>query len=207
MMNGQDDLITADHKALMVRPASAASPHYGLGWFLDAEADAAYHTGLTPGVETIAVLSRSEPRGGVVLVNANSGMGFGVTGDILSGISALALGDTPESGGSHLGAKSFFVMLLVLPLVFLAGVVTAWTRRAGLRAKSGAFGLFSLFFPLVATLAMAWVFVDLIPRLFGVSLATLGLYQPDMTILLIASSVCGVGFAVFRLVVAFTGRE
>jgi hypothetical protein len=207
MMNGEDDLISAEHKAMMIRPASAASPHYGFGWFLDAEADAAYHTGLTPGVETLAILSRSEPRGGVVLVNANSGMGFGVTGDILSGVAALALGDTPQSGGNHLGAKSLYLMLLVLPVLFLAGIATAWIRRDGLQAKSDAFGLFSLVFPLVATVAMAWVFVDLVPRLFGVPLATFSLYQPDMTILLIASSVCGVGFAVFRLAVACSGRK
>lgn len=207
MMNGQDDLISADHKAMMIRPASAASPHYGLGWFLDAEADAAYHTGLTPGVETIAVLSRAEPRGGVVLVNANSGMGFGVTGDILAGFAAITLGEAPQSGGNHLEAKSLYVMLLVLPVLFVAGIATAWMGREGLRAKTGAFGLFSLVFPLVATLAMAWVFVDLLPKLFGAPLATFNLYQPDMTILLVASSVCGVGFAVFRLVVAFSGRR
>jgi len=206
MMNGEDDLISAAHKAMMMRPASAASPHYGFGWFLDAEADAAYHTGLSPGVETIAVLSRSEPRGGVVLVNANSGIGFGVTGDILSGVAALALGETPQSGGNHLGAKSLYVMLLVLPVLFLAGIATAWIRRDGLRAKSGAFGVFSLVFPLVATLAMAWVFVDLLPKLFGVPLATLSLYQPDLAVLLVAGSVCGVGFAVFRLAVAYSGR-
>lgn len=207
MMNGEDDLISADHKALMLSPASAASPHYGFGWFLDAEADAAYHTGLTPGVETIAILSRAERRGGVVLVNANSGMGFGVTGDILSGFAAIALGEAPQSGGNHLGAKSLYLMLLVLPVLFLAGIATAWVRRDGLRAKTGAFGLFSLVFPLIATLAMAWVFVDLMPKLFGAPLATFNLYQPDMTILLIASSVCGVGFAVFRLAVAFSGRR
>jgi hypothetical protein len=207
MMNGEDDLISADHKTMMLRPASAASPHYGFGWFLDAGGDAAYHTGLTPGVETIAVLSRSGRRGGVVLVNANSGMGFGVTGDILAGVAALALGDTPQNGGNHLGAKSLYLMLLVLPVLFLAGIATAWIRRDGLRAKSGVFGAFSLFFPLVATLAMAWVFVDLVPRLFGAPLATFKLYQPDMTILLVASSVCGVGFAVFRLAVAYSGRR
>lgn len=207
MVNGEDDLISAEHKAMMMRPANAASPHYGFGWFLDAEADAAYHTGLTPGVETIAILSRAERRGGVVLVNANSGMGFGVTGDILTGVAALALGDTPRSGGNHLGAKSLYVMLLVLPVLFLAGIATAWLRRDGLRAKSGAFGLFSLVFPLVATLAMAWVFLHLLPRLFGVPLVTLNLYQPDLAVLLVASSVCGVGFAVFRLAVAYSGRK
>lgn len=207
MINGEDDLISADHKAMMVSPASAASPHYGFGWFIDVEADAAFHTGLTPGVETIAVLSRSAQRGGVVLVNANSGMGFGVTGDILAGMSAFALGETPESGSQHLGTQSLYVMVLVLPILFVAGMIFAWRGRAGLRAKSGAAGWFSLGFPVLTTLAMAWVFVDLMPKLFGAPLATFYLYQPDMTILLVASSVTGVGFAVFRLALALSGRR
>jgi len=205
MTNGEDDLITADHKAMMTRPASAASPFYGFGWFIDA--DAAYHTGLTPGVETLAILSRSQQRGGVVLVNANSGMGFGVTGDILAGMSAFALGETPESAGPHLGTQSLYVMVLVLPVLFVAGIVLAWMKRAGLRAKSGIAGWFSLVFPVFSTLAMAWVFVDLMPKLFGAPLATFYLYQPDMTILLVASAVTGVGFSVFRLALALSGRR
>ncbi|WP_304073237.1 serine hydrolase domain-containing protein [Maricaulis maris] len=207
MSNGEDDLITADHKAMMMRPASAASPHYGFGWFIDAEADAVYHTGLTPGVETLAILSRSEQRGGVVLVNANSGMGFGVTGDILVGMSAFALGGTPQGSGPHFGTQSLYVMVLVLPVLFVAGIILAWRGRSGLRAKSGIAGWFSLGFPVLSTLAMAWVFVDLMPKLFGAPLATFYLYQPDMTILLVASSVTGVGFALFRLVLALGGRR
>ncbi len=206
MMNGEDDLITAGHKAMMLQPASEASPFYGFGWFLDADADAAFHSGLVPGAEAIAVLSRTGQRGGVVLVNANSGMGFGVTGDILTGMSALALGEAPGMGGRHLGAQSLYLMPVVLLLLFLAGIVTAWLRRDGLRAKSGVSGAFSLFFPLLTTGAMAWVFLDLLPKLFGAPLMTFNLYQPDMVILLGAASVAGLGFALFRLILAYTGR-
>ena len=35
MMNGRDDVLSAEGKALMMRPASTASPFYGLGWFVD----------------------------------------------------------------------------------------------------------------------------------------------------------------------------
>ena len=35
MMNGEDDVLSAEGKALMMRPASAASPFYGFGWFVD----------------------------------------------------------------------------------------------------------------------------------------------------------------------------
>ena len=34
MMNGEDDVLSAEGKALMVRPANSASPFYGLGWSL-----------------------------------------------------------------------------------------------------------------------------------------------------------------------------
>ena len=43
------------------------------------------------------------------------------------------------------------------------------------RAKrSSPFGLFRLRFPLLAKMALAWVYVSLIPNLFGVALSTLG---------------------------------
>ena len=204
MSNGEDDLISAAGKAMMLQPAGPASPHYGLGWFIDAESGLAFHTGLTPGVETIAVLSLSEStgseaRGAVVLVNANSGMGFGLTGDLLSGISALALGQTYEARGGAPGAQFFFLMLIATPFILFAGIAGVWFRRAGLRAKSGVSGLFSLWFPLLAFLAMGWAFLFLVPSLFSVSLATLHLYQPDMVILLVAGSAAGLALALFRL--------
>lgn len=200
MSNGEDDLISANGKAMMLEPASPVSPSYGLGWFLDAENGVAYHTGLSPGVETIAAVSLSDRRGAVVLINANSGLGFGLTGDLLSGISTLALGEPYESaGGGHLPTQLLYLMLLVLPVFFIAGIAGAWFFRAGLRAKSGASGLFSLWFPLLTTGAMSWVFLFLMPALFGAPLMTLRLYQPDMVILLIAGSVTGLGLALFRL--------
>jgi CubicO group peptidase (beta-lactamase class C family) len=207
MANGEDDLISAANKAMMLQSASEASPFYGLGWFIDEANDVAYHTGLSPGVETIAALSRSEPKGVVVLINANSGMGFGVTGDLLAGVSALALGQTYEAGGGHLGPQLLYLMLLVTPVGFLAGIIVAGILRAGLRAKSGLSGLLSLWFPLLATLAMSWIFLVLMPSLFGVPLATLYLYQPDMAILLVAGSATGVTLAVFRLGLFYLGRS
>ena len=54
MMNGEDDVLSAEGKALMMRPASAASPFYGFGWFLDSGNGSVWHSGSTPGVETLA---------------------------------------------------------------------------------------------------------------------------------------------------------
>ena len=53
---------------------------------------------------------------------------------------------------------------------------------------------------------MSWAFLFLVPNLFGVPLNTLSLYQPDMVILLITSSVAGLALAVFRLGLFYLNR-
>ena len=206
MMNGEDDVITAASKAVMLRPASDASPFYGLGWFINSEQGAAFHSGASPGVETLATLMPAENRGVVVLVNAGSGIGFGETSDLLNGIAARALGLDYASEGSRWQQKIVFVALALSPFVYLISMIWAWLGRDGLRAKSGPFGLFSLWFPLLTTLGAAFFFFYLIPRLFGVSLATLGLFQPDLVLAIIASAVMGVLWAGFKLGVAYSGK-
>jgi len=206
MMNGQDDVISAKSKAAMLRPASAASPFYGLGWFIDAKKGTVFHDGSSPGIETLATLVPSEHKGVVVLVNAGSGTGFGETAGLRDGITARALGLDYAGEGGRWQQKAVFVSLALLPPVFLFSMLWAWLHRDKLRAKSGAFGLFSLWFPLVTTLTMAWVLVDLVPRLFGVSMGTLRLFQPDLALTMIATAATGVLWAVWRLGVARTGR-
>ena len=53
---------------------------------------------------------------------------------------------------------------------------------------------------------MAWTFIYLIPRLFGVTLSTLGLYQPDLVLVLIAGAVTGLLWALLRLAIAYSTR-
>jgi CubicO group peptidase (beta-lactamase class C family) len=206
MMNGKDDIISAASKAVMLRPASAASPSYGLGWSLDRDNGVAYHSGLTPGVETLAVMSPAKNRGVVILVNANGGIGFGEIANLFDGVTERVLGIEENNDDGRWGRISLFLTFALLPLIFLAGIITAWFRRRGLRAKSGAFGVFSLWFPLVMMLGLAWTSVGLIPQLFGVPLSTFALYQPDFVTLLIATAVTGVAWAMFRLGLFYTGK-
>lgn len=206
MMNGQDDVISAQSKAAMMRPASPASPDYGFGWSLDSNNGGAYHSGLTPGIETLAVLSPAEGRGVIILVNANSGMGFGENAGLFSGVSASALGRDGNNSRGSWGRKFLFLTFALMPVLFVTGAGLAWFRRSGLRAKSGVFGAFSLWFPGLMTLALAWVSVWLIPQLFGVSIRALSLYVPDFALLLVATAVTGILWAVFRLVVFYSGQ-
>lgn len=206
MMNGRDDVISAAGKAAMLRPASAASPSYGFGWFLGSGGEVAYHTGSTPGNETLVTLVPEERKGAVVLVNAGSGIGFGETLELRNGITARALGLDYAGEGSRWQQRTIFVALVLLPLAFVLSMVWAWVHRRKLRAKSGPAGLFSLWFPLATTLATAWALLYAIPPMFGGSMGTLRLFQPDLALTMLATAVTGVAWAVFRLGVAHGGR-
>jgi hypothetical protein len=165
------------------------------------------HSGSSPGFETLATTIPADNEGVVVLVNAGSGTGFGETTQLRNGITARALGLEYSGEGSRLPQKALFIALVLLPVIYLVSMVWAWRHRAAIRDKSGASGLFSLWFPLLTTLCAAWVILLLVPGLFGAPLRTITLFQPDLGLLLIATAVTGVLWAVFRLAVAYTGRS
>ncbi len=206
MMNGRDDVISAEGKALMMRPASPASPSYGFGWFIDSGTGTVWHPGSTPGFESLATMVPAEKDGVVVLVNGGSGIGFGETTQLRNGVTAAALGLDYTGEGSRWSQKALFIGLVLLPIGYLLSMVWSWRHRTAIRAKSGVFGAFSLWFPLLTTLVAAWVVLYLVTTLLGAPIGTLRLFQPDLGVLLIATSVTGVLWAVFRLGVAYTGR-
>ena len=99
-----------------------------------------------------------------MLVNGGSGLGFGETAQLVNGITARALGLDYDGEGSRLRQKALFISLVLLPVVYLLSMVWAWRHRVEIRAKSGSvFGRFSLWFPLLTTLAAAWVILYVVP--------------------------------------------
>lgn len=206
MMNGQDDIISAASKAEMMQPASDASPFYGLGWFLDEEDGTVFHSGASPGFESLLTMMPAEGRGVVVLVNAGSGTGFGETTLLRNSITASALGLSYTGESSRFWQKTTFLGIVLLPITFLLCMVWAWRHRHALRAKSGVACLFSLWFPLLTTLATAWIFLVMIPQFFGVSLARLSVYQPDLSLAMVSAAVTGPAWAALRLAIAYSGK-
>ena len=206
MLNGTDDIISAENKMLMMQSASAQAPYYGLGWMLDPQNGIVYHTGTNPGTETLAMMKPEQGQGVIILVNAGSGMGFGETANLINGIRAHAFDETFVPDQSSWGRKLLFLTFALLPLLFGAGAIQAWLGRTGLRAKSGVFGAFSLWFPLLMTSVVAWVSIILIPNLFGVSLSALGVFSPDLAISLLATGMAGLLWAAFRLLVYYVPK-
>lgn len=208
MMNGEDDVLSAEGKARMMEPAVGSYPWYGFGWSLDSSDGTVWHSGATPGFESLATMIPSESKGVVVLVNGGSGVGFGETTDLRVGVTALALDLDYVDGGSRWLQKALFLSLALLPLFYLASMVWAWTHRDQIRAKrtQGAFGVFSLWFPLLTTLAAAVVILWLVPSIIGAPLSTISLFQPDFSLALTATAVMGVAWALFRLGVGYVGE-
>ena len=207
MMNGQDDMVSAAGKAQMMRPASAASPSYGFGWYVDTGNGSVWHTGASPGFEALAWMIPAQKKGAVALVNGVGGVGFAETTELRTGIAARGLGIDYAGDGSRLPQKALFIGLALLPILYLLSMIWAWRHRAAIRAKSGVAGRFSLWFPLLTTLVAAWVSLVLVPRLSGSPLANLSHFQPDFVLVLVATAGSGVLWAVFRLGVAYTGRS
>lgn len=207
MVNGQDDILSAKGKAAMLQPASEASPHYGFGWFLDPQNESAWHSGASPGTETLITLVPDTRSAAVVLINAGSGVGFGETAPLSLGITARALELDDDAQGGRWGAKLTFLLLALSPLAFLANTAWAWLGRDALRAKTdSAFGLFSLWFPLLSTIVVAALLTGLVPRMIGAPMATIRRFSPDLALSLVATAITGVTWALLRLSLAYTGQ-
>ena len=173
MMNGEDDVLSAEGKALMMRPASEASPFYGFGWFVDSGNGSVWHSGASPGFETLATMVPAEKKAVVVLVNGGSGVGFGETTQLRNGITARALGLDYGGEGSRWSQKALFIGLVLLPIVYLLSMVWAWLHRAGIRAKSGISACSACGSPCSPRFVAAWVILVLVPSLLGSPLGTI----------------------------------
>ncbi len=104
---------------------------------------------------------------------------------------------------------ALFIGLAVLPIVFVSSMLWAWPRRAKIRvkARSGADGASSHWFPLLTTLAAAGATFVLVPRVGGGLIATLRVFTPDFGLAPVATAVTGRLWAIFRLAGGYTGRS
>ena len=204
-LNGEDDIVSAGTKAMMVTASGPASPFYGLGWSIDTERGTVYHTGLVPGAEALASFRPAEKKGVVVLVNANGGLGFSDTWYLIGGVAARALGLPHDDDGSRLGPRIAYLSVAILPPLFVLFAFVSWMRRSALIAKRESMsGKLSLWFPLAAMCGLAWFLIWPLPNIFGGSIVTLQLYQPDFALCLIATAILAPAWAVLRLALAYS---
>ncbi|MEL6540660.1 MAG: serine hydrolase domain-containing protein [Pseudomonadota bacterium] len=209
MMNGEDDLISAQSKAMMMTPASKASPEYGLGWFIEREDGYTLvtHEGVSPGHEALVAMLPVDKKGAAILVNSGSGTGFGETGHLRRGFVARALGLDYDESGSGWGRKGVYLFFMIAPILFLIAMVWAVVKRDTIRAKTGLMRHVSLWLPVVTTGALAIVAFVIIPNAAGAPLNAVRVFQPDFGLGLITTGLTGIVWAVLRLILAYSGQS
>jgi len=196
VMNGQDDLVTAASKAEMMRPASSVSPGYGLGWEINRGRKIVFHSGASPGCESLATMRPEDRSAFVILTNGGSGFGFDETGYLRRGATALAMG-TNEGRGSTTGWKASFMLLAVFPIIATIGIARSWIGRRrsnALQSRAPAWRAW-----LILALGLAFALLFIVPGLFGVDILAVGLFQPGLWLLLFATSATAVAWAGFYL--------
>ena len=129
-MNGQDDVVSASSKRAMWTSSDPASSRYGLGWSIDPEQGSVYHTGLVPGFETLASFVPETGRGVVIMVNANSGLGFSDTWNLIGGVASRSMGLPSASDGARWGPKMAYLSIAFLPPLFVLMAIVSWRRRS-----------------------------------------------------------------------------
>ncbi len=193
MMNQQDDILSAEGKARMMRAASDISPDYGFGWFLDSDNGVVYHSGSNPGYEALATMIPGENRAAVVLTNANSGFAFGQTKNLRYGINARLLDI------EYLGEKSPWMMrftygfLVIAPFLFLVRIIIDWRNRRDKEVQLEFRGLknLSTWWPLLFAAVLAYLLLVVVPKTFGANLAAVFVFQPDAGLLLTITALAG----------------
>lgn len=207
-LSEENDTVSADAKALMLTASDPVSRSYGLGWSIDAQSGVISHTGLVPGAETLASFDPAKRIGVVVMVNANGGLGFADTWYLIGGAGARALIQHHQDDGSRWGSRVAYLSIAILPPMFVVFGFLSWRNRSALRAKRGSTpGIVSLWFPAVAMFGLSWFVISLLPRMFGGSISTLQLYQPDFAWFLIATAILAPAWAILRLAVAYSSSR
>jgi CubicO group peptidase (beta-lactamase class C family) len=178
LMDGGSGILSSSAKRQALSPAGGAAPAYGFGWYVDAASGRAFHSGASPGFESMAVLLPDQGRAAIVLINAGSGFGFGETLALRNSVIARTLG-LPYAGekppwGRQLAYLSL-ILLSVLLLLASARVTLAVQGRA-----PGKRQLIASVSVLVGVLTM----VAALPPQLGAPLATIALYRPDLGVML-----------------------
>ncbi|MFK7841996.1 MAG: serine hydrolase domain-containing protein [Sphingorhabdus sp.] len=205
MMNGENDILTADSKAEMMQPASSISPSYGLGWFVAPERGLVFHSGANPGFEAFASMRPDQKKAFIILANGGSGFGFGETGYLRRGAAVLALGGPDERRPGWM-MKAAFLLIVALPLFCLLGAWRSWKRRASIKAKGRGIAHSRIWMPLLAAVGFAYVLLIFLPGSFGVNIQTATFFQPDLGLLLTLSAIGIAIWAAIHSLVALYSR-
>ena len=203
MMNGEDDILSADGKTLMMQPANNISPNYGFGWELNEERGLVFHTGSNPGYEALVTMIPAQRQGAAVLLNANSGTGFGETRNLRFGVSAMLLGLDHQNQPPSNFDRATFLIFMILPVLFVIGIVWAWLKRESIRTKRGWRGYAGIWARVVIGVTIAGAAIFMVPRVVGAPLSAIRVFQPDIALGIMVTAALSLIWAFTRMAIRY----
>lgn len=180
---------------------------YGLGWFVreHEEYTQVYHSGLSPGYQSLAGFVPERQLGFVVLTNASGGYAYGHVGGLTGGVMDLVLDKAPRTAVRPADNKRILWILLLVPVA-----IVFWALRSLRALKRGTPVWLSArkwtravryCVPSAVLLGLAWVFAIKLPNAAGAPLSAAIQFNPDVGMALAcAAAACSI-WAVMRVVI------
>ncbi len=179
---------------------------YGMGWFVGPVngIPAVHHQGETFNFHSNVVLVPGSKRGVVVLINAENSLDLftsGRMGTIADGVTSLLEGDEPPPPPSNLPTFITYAALFALLVLQIRGIVRSVAALRGGRVRHGRIGpRWRIGISLFVSLLWALFVLVLVPKQLGLSLSILATGFPDLILLLVASAVAALVWAVVKAV-------
>jgi CubicO group peptidase (beta-lactamase class C family) len=200
---GIDTLHTAGAK---MGPSSS----YGMGWIIRGQPGSRIidHTGDTSNFHSNMLLLPDQQIGIVILTNISGYSHINAINIPIEGVAAILLGhDLPASVDPP--ANWIDPLLPLVPLFILVVWITGsylfikrWQQLRNLPPR-GAQWFWRYFLPLGIDLILASIAWILVPRQFLTPMETIGLFTPDVFLIIVLMTVLGAGWALIRTYLVF----
>jgi CubicO group peptidase (beta-lactamase class C family) len=190
------------------------SSSYGMGWIVRGQLGARKieHTGDTSNFHSNMLLLPDQQLGIVILINVSGYSQINAINIPIEGVAAILLGqdltaavDPPANWVSPLIP---LVPLFIL-IVWIAGsylFIKHWRQQGNLPPR-GMQRFWRYFLPLAVDLCLASIAWILIPRQFLTPMETIGLFTPDIFLVVVLMTALGAGWALTRTYMTFRSTQ
>ena len=194
----------------------AAGPNsaYAMGWISGGEAGSRRieHTGDTSNFHSNMLLLPDQQIGIVILINVSGYSNITAINIPIEGVAAILLGHDLTAAVDP-PANWIAPLIPLVPLFILLVWITAsyffikHRRQQGKLPPPGIQRVWLYFLPLSIDLFLATTAWILIPRQFLTPMETIGLFTPDIFLIVVLLTVLGVGWALTRTYLTFRPRQ
>ncbi|MEO0439747.1 MAG: serine hydrolase domain-containing protein [Pseudomonadota bacterium] len=204
-INADGRFLSPDMQQQMITPAgSGPGDQYALGWFVREFGDSqlVYHTGSNPGFEAIAGFSPDDRSGFVVLTNTNTSFGNRNVAALYRGVGNMVMGLPVPPVAFDIPSRIGFFAICLFPLFMIMVIIGFLTIRKKLVPLNGKVfsgsAILRLVLPSLLLAGMAWLLLIGIPRINGVPMSAIFLFNPDLGLLLQSGGYLALFWAVVR---------